>query len=71
MKNSRPYKLIDGDEVSVERAIQLMTRFVRDRQVAILNVAGPRATQRPQAYAYARAVISGLLVRTARSSQSG
>jgi hypothetical protein len=71
MKNSRPYKLIDGDEVSVERAIQLMTRFVRDRQVAILNVAGPRATQRPQAYAYARAVISGLLVRTERSSQSG
>ena len=67
MKNSRPYKLIDGDEVPVERAIQLLAQFVRERKLAVLNVAGPRASSRPQGYAYTRAVIAGLLVRLSRS----
>lgn len=67
MQHSRPYKLIDGDEVSVERAIRLLSQFVRERQLGVLNVAGPRASSRPQAYAYTRAVIAGLLVRNGKA----
>ena len=63
IKNGRPYQLIDGDEVGIQRATQLLQRFVQERQVSLLNVAGPRASSRPQAYAYARAAIGGLIAR--------
>ncbi|MBM4201152.1 MAG: hypothetical protein FJ189_07685 [Gammaproteobacteria bacterium] len=70
MKNNRPYKLVDGDEVTVERAVQLLCRFVRERRIGVLNVAGPRASSRPQGYAYARSAIAGLLVRVAGRPES-
>lgn len=61
IKLRRPYKLIDGDEVSVTRAIELALAFVRGRRMRSLNVAGPRASKTPQAYPYAFEVVSGLL----------
>lgn len=61
IKLGRPYKLIDGDEISVQRAIQLATVFVQNRQIQQLNVAGPRASKTPHAYDYAFTVITGLL----------
>ena len=61
IQHGRPYQLIDGDEVAVERAIHLLRRFVREQHIGVLNVAGPRASARPQGYVYARAVIASLI----------
>ncbi|MGY6214508.1 putative molybdenum carrier protein [Methylolobus aquaticus] len=67
IQHGRPYQLIDGDEVAVDRAIRLLRRFVEERRIGVLNVAGPRASTRPQAYAYTRAVITSLIARCADS----
>jgi hypothetical protein len=63
IKLGRPYKLIDGDEVSVARAIELSVAFVRSRAIHELNVAGPRASKTPRAYGYAFDVVTGLLLQ--------
>ena len=69
IKNHRPYKLIDGDEVSVARAIELALAFVRDRSIRELNVAGPRASKTPRAYQYAFDVVTGLLLQLEASAR--
>jgi hypothetical protein len=61
MKKGRPYKLIDGDEIPVERAVVLLSGFIDERDIRVLNMAGPRATSKPHAYGYAHAVVAGLL----------
>jgi hypothetical protein len=61
IKLKRPYCLIDAAEVTVERAIAKAAAFVRTRAVHSLNVAGPRASKRPEAYACAHAVVAGLI----------
>ena len=66
MKKVRPYKLIDGDEIPVERAAVLLANFIEDRDIRVLNIAGPRASSKPQAYGYAHAVVEGLLLRLGR-----
>jgi len=66
IKRGRPYRLIDGDEIRPGRAVALLEDFIAEKGVRVLNVAGPRASHRPQAYGYARAVIEGLLRRRDR-----
>jgi len=61
IKRGKPYRLIDAREVPVDRAADLTLSFVRDRAVAVLNVAGPRASKNPEAYDYAYRVVTGLL----------
>ncbi len=61
MKLHRSYKLIDGCEIPVCRAVELTKTFITEKRVAILNVAGPRASKSPQAYRYAYDLVSALL----------
>jgi hypothetical protein len=57
----KPYKLIDAEEISAERAAFLLASFVQHYDIGVLNVAGPRQSQAPHAHAYAHAVINLLL----------
>jgi hypothetical protein len=61
MKKGKPYKLIDGEEISVERAVVLLSDFIEEKAIRVLNVAGPRASRNPLAYGYTRAVVEGVL----------
>lgn len=61
IKLGRPYRLIDGREIPVERAAELTREFVRARQLKSLNVAGPRASKCPEGYGYVLQVISAML----------
>ena len=63
MKVGRPYRLIDALEIPVARAVELTLDFIQTRGLSSLNVAGPRASKRPDGYAYAYAVIDGVLAR--------
>jgi hypothetical protein len=64
IEKKRPYLLIEGNEVSPGRAVELIRAFVSESNIAVLNVAGPRASKEPRAYPYALEVIGSLLSRT-------
>ena len=50
VEQRRPHELIEVFNVSIEKAAQLIADFVRKNNVAILNVAGPRASEWPEGY---------------------
>ena len=53
VEQQRPHKLIDASRLSTEKAAQLITNFVRENRIDILNVAGPRESEWPDGYHYA------------------
>jgi hypothetical protein len=71
MQSRRPYRLIDGWEITPERAAELALDFVQRQHLRTLNVAGPRASRRAEAQAYAYTMIRGLLERLGRKEEMG
>ncbi len=63
IKHHKPFKLIDGDEISISRAIELSAAFISAHGIYSLNIAGPRASRAPHGYQYAYDVTAGLLGR--------
>lgn len=57
----RPWLLLDATRTPAAEAARRAAAFVRAHGVATLNVAGPRASGEPRAYAYAHALVSALL----------
>lgn len=57
----RPCLIIDAGRVSAEDAAKQAGDFVIRHGTGVLNVAGPRESGWPGAYAYARAVVGALL----------
>jgi Circularly permutated YpsA SLOG family len=63
----RPHQLIDAARLSPGDAANLTAGFVRNNNIAILNVAGPRQSEWPEGYDYASRALEGFLTyRTAR-----
>ena len=52
MTQKKPYLLIDASELSPQRTAVRIDKFINDNSIAILNVAGPRASSEPLAYTY-------------------
>jgi hypothetical protein len=42
----KPFIVLDATQITVERAVKTIARFIVENDVAILNVAGPRASGR-------------------------
>ena len=61
MKYRRPYRLVDGWEIPPERAAEMVWAFVREKNLQSLNVAGPRASRRPEGQTYACQMVGRLL----------
>jgi hypothetical protein len=57
IQNKQPYVLIDADELSVSRAAKKIDQFIHDKNIQVMNVAGPRASGHPQAYDFTLEVI--------------
>jgi hypothetical protein len=49
----QPHQLIDASKLSAEDAAKLITNFVRNYKIDVLNVAGPRQSEWPDGYDYA------------------
>ncbi|RFA30824.1 hypothetical protein CAI21_04815 [Alkalilimnicola ehrlichii] len=64
IRQGKPYKLIDIALVEPGRAAELLLDFVRDFDVATLNVAGPRASACPAIYDYVKHVIRLVIQRS-------
>lgn len=60
IKLCRPCKLIDSSEVTTNRPTELAQEWISKNRIRMLNVAGPRASQHPQAYEYAFDVVKAL-----------
>lgn len=56
----RPYRLVDGREVPPDRGAELAAEFVTTYGIAVLNVAGPRASGWPGGRDYAYEVVTRL-----------
>jgi hypothetical protein len=53
----RPHRIIDASTASVEEAAQSAADFVRENNIGVLNVAGPRQSEWPEGYDYAFRVL--------------
>lgn len=61
IEKGKPYRLIDANEISLGRAAELIRTFVSEFDIAVLNVAGTRASEEPRAYPYALEVIGAVI----------
>src|SRR5690242_18785111 len=60
---AKPRLLIDRRQLAASAAAAELGRFVRQNQIEVLNVAGPRASQWPEGYQFAVATLSEFLQR--------
>lgn len=61
VEHGKPYLLIDSDETAPARAAERIAQFIAQHHIALLNVAGPRASKQPRIYDYALAAMEALL----------
>ncbi|MGM0516450.1 MAG: putative molybdenum carrier protein [Pseudomonadota bacterium] len=61
IRHRRPYRLIDLSEVTPERAVVILQRFVERHDLRVLNVAGPRASGAPGIRDEVEEAVGGLL----------
>ncbi|WP_295513261.1 YpsA SLOG family protein [Thiolapillus sp.] len=52
LQQKKPYLLIDATELSPIRAAERIRKFITNNNIKQLNIAGPRASGEPLAYAY-------------------
>ena len=57
----KPCLLIDSNAVAPEAAAAMVRRFIAHHRIAVLNVAGPRASKHPKIYEYAFTLVTLLL----------
>lgn len=58
LQEQQPFKLIDVSLVSAVVAVQAIDDFIRDNEVRILNIAGPRSSSNPALYEYCYQILS-------------
>jgi predicted Rossmann fold nucleotide-binding protein DprA/Smf involved in DNA uptake len=63
LEQQRPYQLINAAETSSERAAHWIAAFIRDGDMATLNVAGPRQSEWPGGYNYVLSALENFLNR--------
>ena len=64
-QHGRPGVLIDASALTRDQAVDALFEFVTGNGLAVLNVAGPRASKWPGAFEYAQALVAGMSERLA------
>jgi hypothetical protein len=62
-RDAKPVKLLDAAAVSVDQAVPMVIQFLNDHRIETLNIAGPRASNWPQAHDTAYNVVTEVLAR--------
>jgi len=57
----RPHQLIDASKISAKVGAKLISDFVREHKIDVLNVAGPRQSEWPEGYDYAYRALNAFL----------
>jgi hypothetical protein len=61
VREKKPFLPLDGAQISVKRAVAAVLRFVEDSEIAVLNVAGPRASGWAEGYSFVLMVVGGMI----------
>lgn len=61
IRRGRPNLVINGADLSPERAAEMVEAFIAEHQIVTLNVAGPRASKEPRGQRYAQALTMEVL----------
>jgi Circularly permutated YpsA SLOG family len=61
IREKKPFIVLDATQISVERAVKAVVRFIGENELQTMNVAGPRASGWPAGYEFALAVVSGVI----------
>jgi hypothetical protein len=67
----QPHQLIDASKLSAEDAAKLITNFVRNYKIDVLNVAGPRQSEWPDGYDYASRALEIFVTSCSHRSVGG
>jgi hypothetical protein len=57
----KPYVLVNAERLSVEDAVVAVLDFIEEHNIAVLNVAGPRASGWADGYGFTLAVMRGVI----------
>lgn len=63
VEQRRPHELIDASKISSYEAAMLIGNFVRENDIGVLNVAGPRQSEWPEGYDYTSNALEEWLTR--------
>jgi hypothetical protein len=63
IREKRPFIVLDAAQISVERAVKAVARFIDENEIQTMNVAGPRASGWPEGHQFALAVVGGVIAR--------
>jgi len=63
IKKGKPYLIINYREMSTGQAKGNALKFLQNRNIRCLNVAGPRASQWPEGHAFTYQIVSAILRR--------
>jgi Circularly permutated YpsA SLOG family len=61
IREKKPFIVLDATQITVERAVKAVVRFIGENEIQTLNVAGPRASGWPEGYEFALAVVNGAI----------
>ena len=61
VEHGKPFELIDATRIAPREAASRISAFVERYRLAVLNVAGPRASKWPDAWHYAHSTVRHLL----------
>lgn len=61
VEHGKPFELVDATRAKPQEGAARLAAFVERHRIAVLNVAGPRASKQPAAYGYAHETIKRLL----------
>jgi hypothetical protein len=71
IENRRPHLLIDASDTAAEEGAVTLAEFVRGNEIEVLNVAGPRESEWPGGYDYARALLEKFIESLVPGGDSG
>lgn len=66
----KPCELLNAARLTPEQSARELLAFIAGHEIAVLNVAGPRASKWPGAHEYSRSVIGLLLATLAAAGES-
>ena len=64
IRHRKAFVVLDAAQISADRAVAAILRFIAENEISILNVVGPREHLWSEGHAFARAVIEGVIRRS-------
>jgi Circularly permutated YpsA SLOG family len=66
VREKKPFVVLDASQTTEPAAAAAIVHFVKENEIVVLNVAGPRLSGWPQGHAFALAVVGGVIGLVAR-----